>query len=1557
MGGCAPCEDGSSVPPPPWPDDKGFLGKPADTDTGLTRIGAREYDPTTGRFLSVDPVLAPDDHESLNGYAYANNTPVTKSDSSGKRPLSGCEIRVGSSAGGADVWDSGKVGSDQSVDVGYGGPALTSHTGYHWSVRVWDDQGTASGWSDDATFETGLLDASEWQADWIGANPADRFGPQWRDYTISFTASGISGALGVYFRGSDANNAYMWQLSESQRALRPHVKKAGGYSVLSATPFPAGFDFATSHKYEIAVAGSTITTSVDGSVLDKRSDATFTGPGIVGFRTSGTERGLVKQVQVTSADGTVLVDDSFPPGDHTFEQGTVTANGLLVDGNGGEAWLGLGHEVPLLRKTFHLQDKPIASARLYATAEGLYQFRLNGARVGDQELAPGVTDYNKRIDYQTHDVTKQLHAGDNAIGAQLARGWYSGRVAMFGDQIWGANPALIGQLRVQYADGSTQTVGTDDTWRTTPGPITSADLLDGESYDARRGAQVAGWDTTAYDAAAWTSAVTMPSATKLLEPASDQPVRDTQKLAAHRIASPTPGTYIYDLGQNMVGVSRVTLTGQASTTARIRHAEVLNPDGTIYTDNLRSARATDYYTFTGTGTQTYQPTFTFHGFRYIEISGVAQAPADDQVTGIVMGTDTPRANSFSTSSGLVNQLHSNITWGQRGNFLSIPTDTPARDERMGWTGDIDVFSRTAAYNMDSQAFLSKWLQDLRDTQNATGSFPGVAPTIPGKFDGGYGSAGWADAGVHVPWVLWQAYGDLQVVRDNYDAMKRYVDYLDRDSTNHIRSAGGYLDWLNLDDATPADVLDTAFVARSTHEFAQMAAAIGHDADAAAYQQRFEAIRQAYQQAFIAADGTVKGNSQTSYVLTINNGLVPADRAQAIADKFVQTIKRHDWHLSIGFLGVDGLLPALSKIGRSDIAYRLLQNRDYPSWGYEIGKGATTVWERWNSIMPDGSFGPVGMNSFNHYAYGAVGEWMSGTLAGVSPRTPGYHSSTIAPEPGDGIDWAKMAHETPYGTIASTWHKTDAGLTLDVTVPANTTASVRVPTAANRWAVTESGKAAEDATGVTYKTMTDGAPVFEVGSGSYHFAVDDVLGHLGSARATGTSRTTAIDALAAKGGIDRGTAGLLDAQAGKLADQLEAAWQTRLVSDDTVAAVHAALSTAADLQRWIANKRRIGQLDATAAATLTAPLATIADELSAASGLLVGAVAQLTPPADGVLPGDSVTATVSVRNSGTSTLKGLGASLTAPAGWTVVPTGPAVGDIPAGATGTQAYRVTAPMSAAAGSVTLTGEAHYAYHQSTASLPVSATLAVNPAVTVDSVTPATKTAGAGATDDLAVLLTNHSAVVQQRTVQVSPPDGWAAVAPQQVTVPAHGTSTVTARVAVPMSVTEGPASVGVATGTTEQEKARATIGVVFTNPPTSFLDYVDLGNATSESAHQLAASQHSGTNVEAGLTRRYTNSAYPGGWFEMDVKVPTDRPFVLRMVETYDSAQLKTYDVQINGVVVHQRRYQRTQGGQGSLSYQFVVDRPDLVGNGVVRLRFQDVGTDYDPSIADLWAISQ
>ncbi|WP_406104649.1 family 78 glycoside hydrolase catalytic domain [Micromonospora globbae] len=1461
------------------------------------------------------------------------------------------QVRVATSTGrlgDPDVWDSGRVRSRQSVLVPYGGPELRPRTRYVWQVRVWDTAGRTSGWSAPASWETGVRGAQGWQADWIGMpSPTE----SWSDYTLRTTVRLEKDAAGVYLRANGPANAYMWQLSIVGGAakLRPHVRVDGAWRVLKEVPLGAvvpADKLTAPHTLRITAAGDTITTWVDGTQVDVTRDGTHRG-GSVGLRTDGAETAVFSDFSVTSGDDTLFAAP-LTDGENPFGGGTPTPDGLRVGGTT-EAMLTALDANPLLRRGFRV-DGEVARARIYATALGVYELSLNGQRVGDHELAPGWTDYDKRVQYQTYDVTRQLRQGENALGALVGDGWYSGTIASFGTDHYGNRPHLSAQLVVDYADGRTETVRTDGSWRATPGPFLQSDLIHGETYDARK--LPAGWDRPGFDDSGWSAAtVDDTGATDRLVAQVDPPVRVVQELPARTLTQPTPGTWIFDLGQNMVGKVRLKLSGPAGTTVRIRHAEVLNPDGTAYTANLRSARATDHYTLRGGGEEVYEPTFTFHGFRYVELTNLPGTPDLSTVTGLVMHTDGDLTSEFETSDPMVTKLHSNITWGQRGNFLSIPTDTPARDERLGWTGDINVFAETATFNMESLTFLTKWLQDLRDAQSANGAYPDVAP----RACCGDGATGWADAGITVPWTLWQRYGDTRVIEEHYESMTRYASWLQTTSSGNRRTnAGPYLDWLNLDDPTPAGVIATAYYAYTMRLLGEMAAAIGRDADAARYAALSRDVAQAFVEAYVSADGTVQGDSQTGYVLAIGMGLLPEPLRAKAADRLVDNVRRHDWHLSTGFLGTPDLLPALSDTGHLDVAYRLLLNDTYPSWGYEIARGATTIWERWNSIMPDGSFGDVSMNSFNHYAYGAVGDWMYRTVAGIQPdpANPGYAHLTFAPQPGGGLTSARATYRAAQGDIGSDWSLDDRGdMRLRLRVPANVTATVRVP-APTRHAVTEGGRPAERADGVRFVRMDGGVAVYEIGSGTYSFAVDRALGDLGEAGEAVTALTALTDELA--GELGQPVTAYLRARTGQLATATTAARTAYLAGDSRAAATHAhrGLATADDVDRWLRTQVRVGRLAEAHAERFGALLTRVDQRLSAASSALVGAVVTLDLPVGERLPGEVVRATVTVTNGGATPLTGVTSTLRAPDGWTVTPAGARPTTVAPKTTVHHRYDVRIPAGQAPAAVTLDGTAGYRYQGGTATLPVSGTVTTVPAVqivsaTVDPVDP-------GATTTVTTVLRNRAGVPVTGKLTTTAPDGWA-VAPAAAYDLAPGAqTTVTTALTAPVAVTEGPAAVTVATGATEAERHPLAVPVRITNPPAGAYDHVDLGDAASERAHGLTASEHSGANTEAGLTRRYTNVTYPGGWFEFDLAVTPGAPFVLRAVETYDQAQLKDYDIVVDGVVAHSRSWQRTAGGAGAVTYQVVVDLPDATRDGVVRVRFRDTGDGYDPSIADVWS---
>ncbi len=793
-----------------------------------------------------------------------------------------------------DLWDSGKVDSDQSHFVHYAGPTLTSRQRCYWSVRTWDGDGQVSDWAESAVFEMGLLDPNDWQAQWIGSE------------------------------------------------------------------------------------------------------------------TCGDEK-------------------TFPP-------------------------------APMLRKAFELSTTP-KQARLYITALGLYDCTINGQAVTNDLLRPGWTDYDKRLIYQVYDVTALLAQGDNVIGSMLGDGWYAGRVGWIKTrQTYGQKPQLLAQLEITDCDGKQTIINSDGTWKTADGPIRSNDLLMGEDYDANF--EQSAWDTAAFDDAAWADVKLMDAPTIPLVAVRGPAVRQTEQLFP--VADPTEiekGTYVFDLGQNMVGWCHIRLTGKPGQKITFRYAEILKPDGTMYVENLRSARATDTFTFGKDGVCDWQPRFTFHGFRYVEISGLDQAPSRDAITGIVIHSDTPKTGEFTCSNELVNQLQRNITWGQRGNFLEVPTDCPQRDERLGWTGDAQVFIRTAAFNMDVAGFFNKWFDDMVDAQTDKGTIPAVIPNrcvtfreereSPG-FDGG---PAWADAAVICPWTMYLCYGDTDLIVERYDMLKSFVDAMHDRSHELIRCDPRYTketcfgDWLNHNAVTSNDLIGTAFMAYCTKLFAKMAKAIGKCDDAKHYAQMSEQIRQAFCHHFVTPAGRLANQTQTAYLLALHFDLLPEDQRQFAADRLAADFKHRGTHLSTGFVGSPYINLVLTRFGYLDLAYELLNQDTFPSWLYPVTQGATTIWERWDSWHHERGFQDVGMNSFNHYAYGAIGAWLYQTVAGIEidPDNPGYKHILIAPQPGGGLTHAKGKIDSVYGEIVSSWQIDDAGVfTLNVTIPANTTATVTLP---------------------------------------------------------------------------------------------------------------------------------------------------------------------------------------------------------------------------------------------------------------------------------------------------------------------------------------------------------------------------------------------------------------------------------------------------------------------------------------------------------------------------------
>jgi alpha-L-rhamnosidase len=1015
------------------------------------------------------------------------------------------QIRVGTTDGGSDVWDFGLMSSNRQTDVTLpGGILLAPATRYYWQVRVQDGNAVTSDWSETAWFETGLLTATDWAgAGWITKSIQSPDLTQWSNQTVTVEFTLHNEAFGVLLRSStDAQNAYMFQVNVAgaNPVFKPHERNNGTYTVLSSVDLSSfGYSNAslvgTTNTLQFVTSGTTITTFLNGIQIHSRTDSTFRR-GVVGFRTFGTEAASVHRVQVVKAGGGTLIDPVFSNQENGFSGGTIVNGSLFISGTADVVFGNYPSSLPLLRSRFVVTNA-VASARVYASAQGLYEVSINGQKAGDQSLAPGWTDYDQRIQAQTYDVTSLIQPGTNAIGVALADGWYRGKVGLGWKQAYGSELACVAKVKVTYTNGSSQWYSTDLNWKAGDGPYVSGDLQDGEIYHANL--EKTGWDTVTFNDSQWTAVGTVASASSRLVPQPDEPVRAISVLTATNRTQPVAGKWIYDLGQNMVGVPRIQMTGTNGQTVTIRHGEELYrvgaQAGQLYTANLRTAKATDTYTFATNGTVTYQPKFTQHGFRYIEISGVITPPGTNEVQGVVLSSDLPGGGDLQTSNPMLNNLVSNIRWGQRGNFLSVPTDTPARDERLGWTGDINVFSPAAARYKDTRAFLGKWMSDVRDAQKANGNIPAVVPQPVGAFDDT--GVGWADAVITVPYSVWMATGDRQILRANWTAMKAFYGFVsnsatvDGDLLEQGRSNWFSGDWLSLESESyrleEHKVIATAYFAENTRMMAEMATVMGEAGLAAQLAALVPHIRTAFVAAYRSPDGSIYTGSQTAYAMALGLDMItdPTQRAQTAA-KFVSKLAADNNHLKTGFLGTPWLLPALSKIGRDDLSMRLLLNEDYPSWGFPVTIGATTMWERWNSIQPDLTFGPVDMNSFNHYAYGAVGDWMFGNLGGILALEPGYKQSRIAPLVGSGgLTHGNCFQRTPFGQLTTAWDVSNGICVLTIEIPVNATAIVHVPTKSGT-TVYEGAVPAETASGVQSLGTTNGTAVYAVGSGTYAF---------------------------------------------------------------------------------------------------------------------------------------------------------------------------------------------------------------------------------------------------------------------------------------------------------------------------------------------------------------------------------------------------------------------------------------------------------------------------------------
>lgn len=706
---------------------------------------------------------------------------------------------------------------------------------------------------------------------------------------------------------------------------------------------------------------------------------------------------------------------------------------------------------PLLRGSFEIRDAEITRARVYATAHGVYELEVNGARVGDQELAPGWTAYESRLRYQTYDVTDLLLSGANAIGAWIGDGWWRGHLGWDGRrELYGADLGLLVQIEIDYADGERQVVASGSDWVSAAGAIVSADLYDGETFDARL--LDAAWSTASFDDSAWAPVAVREIGAALVAP-DGPPIRHVETLRVETVTTSPSGKTILDFGQNLVGRLRIRVAGAAGQTVTLRHAEVLE-HGELATEPLRGAKATDTYTLRGGDIEEWAPRFTFHGFRYAEVTGWPGELDPADIVAEVLHSDLRRTGWFESSDPLVNRLHENAVWGMRGNFVDVPTDCPQRDERLGWTGDLQVFAPTAEYLYDSAGFLTSWLRDLAAEQSRYGGTPMVVPAITTGYQGPM--AAWADAATVVPWTMYRAYGDLAILETQFASMASWVDEVTAAADeDRIWSQGfQFGDWL--DPTAPAgrpeaaqtypEIVATAYFARSSRIVADSAALLGRHDDAATYGALADEVRAAFHREYVSGSGRLLSDSATAYALALQFDLLdgPEERIRAAA-RLAEIVRGNGYKISTGFVGTPLICDALSANGHADVAYRLLLQTEAPSWLYTVKQGATTIWERWDSLLPDGTVNPSGMTSFNHYAFGSVADWMHRVVAGIAPAEPGYRRLRIAPQPPrTGLTSAEARIDTPYGAASVSWILADGSVTVSATVPVGTTAEVVLP---------------------------------------------------------------------------------------------------------------------------------------------------------------------------------------------------------------------------------------------------------------------------------------------------------------------------------------------------------------------------------------------------------------------------------------------------------------------------------------------------------------------------------
>ncbi len=1027
---------------------------------------------------------------------------------------------------GTYTYDSGTVNSSASVCIKYNGPELAPCTRYYWQVLVTDERGKVHE-SPASWFETGLMGGLWGNAMWIASNKM-QLSPYRFDYAIEYDVETAKPGPAKFIFGAPQEDCYVFVMLDTRDSAKVMLgnalyNKETVQHTLNVSNIIPPADATKKHHIRLEVRGGgnyDVKVSLDGRVISQgnqtsincmrdsigRPQARLFG---IGYRQPQGFDAVFSNIKLLNYKWDNLVLNSDPK--------TYNAKG----DNKAVLWMpGSDVNAPIMRKNVNV-GKEVKRARLYATARGAYWFYINGQRVGDGYLNPGWTDFRHRIMYNTYDVTQMLRQGNNALGIELGHGWFCDDFgwagAMWGDQ-YGYKPSALAMIKVEYTDGTNETFVTDNTWKVyNGGPLYVNNLYHGVIYDAQR--EVDGWKEPGFNDAAWEKVAILPP-----PPASTEiqgyvglEIKNNITLTAKKMTR-IGNRFIYDMGQNFAGVPRLkNMKGRKGQTITIHFAEMLYPEtvpenprapltrehyecnkGQMYMDNYRSAISTDYYTFRGAPEgETFEPPFTQHGYRYVSIDGLDEPLPLEDVEGIVLESVGEQISRYETSNADINQLFNNIVWGQRGNFLAVPTDCPQRDERLGWTGDANVFCRTSTYNMMTGPFFNRWFYTLRDQKSDNGDVGGYYPSLGGTKEGAPRSGfergcGWSDVTITVPWEMYQQYGDLGFVERHYGAMKDYMKFLESQAKDYIYPDAFYWgDWL-APVPTNISMLSTAYFGYDARLMREMAKALGKTDDAVYYDKLYRNISRAFCNYFFDSEGyTIEGNhegtprmdTQTSYLLPLAFLELPEDLQQKAVKHLLEAIERSNYHLQTGFLGTPLLCNVLSNFGHNDIAYRLYTQTEYPSWLFPVKQGATTMWERWNSYTIKEGFGEVSMNSFNHYAYGAIEEWIMSHNLGIQrdENRPGYKHILMQPKIDDTFSFVKGGFRSVYGDIASAWEIKPSGTEIEFTIPANTTATFTLPVSSMDNLKLKKGKK-----GVSSKSFDDGKAVYELKSGTYKF---------------------------------------------------------------------------------------------------------------------------------------------------------------------------------------------------------------------------------------------------------------------------------------------------------------------------------------------------------------------------------------------------------------------------------------------------------------------------------------